>query len=140
MSDQSKIVVGVDGSACSERALRWAARQAGLTCAGLHAVIAWDLPYGFGVVGTAGDFDWVQHARSALEHAVTKTVQPGAAERVHLRVIRGHPAQVLLDAARDAELLVVGNRGRGGFTGMLLGSVSQYLVIHARCPVVVVHA
>jgi nucleotide-binding universal stress UspA family protein len=57
---------------------------------------------------------------------------------VHRHVREGHPAQVLLDAGETAELLVVGNRGHGGFSGMLLGSVSQYLVTHAHCPVVVV--
>jgi nucleotide-binding universal stress UspA family protein len=57
---------------------------------------------------------------------------------VSQRAVMGHPAKVLLDAAADAALLVVGSRGRGGFTGMLLGSVSQHVIARAACPVVVV--
>ena len=76
-------------------------------------------------------------ATSTLEDAV-RTVDPSDGNGVSQRVVRGHPAQVLLDAAEDAALLVVGSRGRGGFTGMLLGSVSQHVIARAACPVVVV--
>ena len=139
MSDQSKIVVGVDGSACSEQALRWALRQAWLTHAALYAVIAWSLPSFYGYVAVTDSIDWAGDARLALEQAVKNTMEPGTAVPLYEQVVQGHPAQVLLDTAHDAELLVVGSRGHGGFTGMLLGSVSQHLVCHARCPVVVVH-
>jgi nucleotide-binding universal stress UspA family protein len=133
----SRIVVGVDGSSSATRALQWAARQAEVTGAELHVVGAWNWAATYGYVPT-GEFDWEQETSSMLDEAIGKAVSAG--DGVHLRkyVTQGHPAQVLLDASEGADLLVVGSRGHGGFTGMLLGSVSQYLVTHARCPVVVV--
>jgi nucleotide-binding universal stress UspA family protein len=74
--------------------------------------------------------DQVLHPTGTAAAKATTTVIP--------RVVRGHPAAALLDAATDADLLVVGSRGHGTFTGALLGSISQHLVTHARCPVVVV--
>ena len=84
--------------------------------------------------------DWEGPARSTLADTVASVLDRPDADRVSQRVVEGHPAQVLLDAAADAALLVVGSRGRGGFTGMLLGSVSQSVVARAACPVVVVRA
>lgn len=133
-----KIYVGVDGSPSSQQALRWAAGQADLTGGELHAVIAWSFPdvYAWGTV--IDEIDWAANAEEALEQAVSDALEPAAAERVQRHVIQGAPARVLLEAAAEADLLVVGSRGHGGFTGMLLGSVSQHAVTHARCPVVVV--
>ncbi|MGZ4591594.1 MAG: universal stress protein, partial [Actinomycetes bacterium] len=132
------IVVGVDGSASSEEALRWAARQAQLTGAELHAVIAWTFPTTYGWA-SAPDVDWADNARSVLQQAITETLGAAEAEKVHRHVVEGHPAQALLTTAVDADLLVVGSRGHGGFAGMLLGSVSHHVVSHAGCPVLVVH-
>ena len=84
--------------------------------------------------------DWRDDATRTLEKSVANAVDSPDADRVSQRVVVGHPAQVLLDAAADAALLVVGSRGRGGFRGMLLGSVSQDVVARAACPVVVVRA
>jgi nucleotide-binding universal stress UspA family protein len=130
------IVVGVDGSPSSEEALRWALRQSSLTGQEVHAVNSWGYAVDYGVA--MGDFDWQQDAESVLEKSVQQ-VTGGDAERVHQHVIAGHPVRALLDAAKDADLLVVGCRGHGGFTGMLLGSVSQHVAAHATCPVLVVH-
>jgi nucleotide-binding universal stress UspA family protein len=82
-------------------------------------------------------FDFAVDARKTLEEAVTET--PGAPPSipVTISVIDGHPAPVLVDASRSADLLVAGSHGRGAFTGMLLGSVSQLCAQHARCPVLV---
>ena len=132
-----KIVVGVDGSPSSQQALRWAARQARLTGAELHAVAVWDYPTGALVLE---DVDWFGITGKSLDDAITASLDPDEADRVQRSVLRGYPVRVLLDAAADADLLVVGCRGRGGMAGMLLGSVSQHVVTHARCPVVVMHA
>jgi nucleotide-binding universal stress UspA family protein len=132
-----KIVVGVDSSASSAQALRWAARQAALTHAVLHAVIAWNLPDVYGYVPMTDNFDWEKGSLAALQQTISDNLEPAAAELVHQHAVCGHPASVLLDCAADADLLVVGSRGHGGFAGMLLGSISQYLVTHAPCPVVV---
>jgi nucleotide-binding universal stress UspA family protein len=134
---RGKVVVGVDGSASSQQALRWAARQARLTGGELHAVSVWDYPTGALVLE---DVDWFGITGKMLDDAVAAGLPPDEADSVQRSVRRGYPARVLLDAAADADLLVVGSRGRGGMVGMLLGSVSQHVVTHASCPVVVVRA
>jgi nucleotide-binding universal stress UspA family protein len=137
----ARIVVGIDGSEESTAALRWAARQADLTSAPLLAVISWQIPalaYGSfaSVYPDPSTFD------RAAQEVLAKAVGPLTAEHpgleVTTQVVQGPPALVLLHAAEDAALLVVGSRGHGAFTGMLLGSVSEHCVSHARCPVVVV--
>jgi nucleotide-binding universal stress UspA family protein len=133
-----RIVVGVDGSATSERALRWAVEQARSTGQALHAVVAWDFPTPY-ETPVLPDVDWRGEAADALRKTLENTVGDPDAAGVVQHVSRGHTVRVLLDAAAGADLLVVGCRGHGGFTGMLLGSVSQHLIAHAPCPVVVVH-
>jgi nucleotide-binding universal stress UspA family protein len=140
-----RIVAGVDGSPSSLSALRWAIRQAALTGAAVDAVIAWYYPaatvgYGWAPTGTDAGFDFRETAEKVLADAIASAVGPGSNVRVRARVVEGNPAQVLLDASDDADLLVVGSRGHGGFTGALLGSVSQHCVHHAHCPVVVVRS
>lgn len=139
-----RIVVGVDGSAPSLDALRWAIRQAEVTGGTLDAVMAWQYPVAIGGMGWApttgvDDLDYAALASQALREAVAAVQVPPT---VHIRevIVEGNAAQALLDTAKDADLLVVGNRGHGGFTDALIGSVSSRCVHHARCPVVVVHA
>jgi nucleotide-binding universal stress UspA family protein len=132
-------VVGVDGSPTSTRALQWAAEQAAATGAQIDAVMAWMPPSDYALgAGFSDDVGWEEDTAAVLEKTIEGALDADAAEKVERRVVRGHPAQVLLDAAAGADLLVVGSRGHGGFTGMLLGSVSQHLVAHAPCPVLVV--
>jgi nucleotide-binding universal stress UspA family protein len=131
---ERRIVAGVDGSRPSASALAWAARQAALTGAVVDAVMAWDFPVSFGLVPEI-DFDYEGAARELLTSAVSQVAGPVT---VRPRLIRGHPAQVLIEASKGAELVVVGSRGHGGFTGSLLGSVSQHCCQHAHCPVVVI--
>lgn len=135
-----RIVVGVDGSPCSAEALRWAVGQSHLTGQPVEAVTSWSVPvdYSVGVGGPILSLDWEGVATSTLRETIAGAVEPADTERVSQRVVMGHPAKVLLDAAADAALLVVGSRGHGGFTGMLLGSVSQSVIARAPCPVVVV--
>jgi nucleotide-binding universal stress UspA family protein len=141
-SGSGRIVVGVDGSPHSEEALRWAVGQARLTGRPVDAVISWRFPEDYSIGGAAvlTTFPWEEVATTIVDDTVAQVVGPSDAHRVSRRVEVGHPAEVLLDAAEDAALLVVGSRGRGGFAGLLLGSVSQSVVARAACPVVVVRA
>ncbi|MFI0940840.1 universal stress protein [Streptomyces sp. NPDC021020] len=137
------IIVGVDGSAPSVQALRWAGRQAELTGGRLVAVMAWELPGAFGWAGVPGlpqDLDMEEPAVQALAEAVKDGLPPTQAETVEQVVVLGNPAQAILDRAdeEDADLIVVGVRGHGTFRATLLGSVSHTVTVHADCPVVVV--
>ncbi|MEU8238984.1 universal stress protein [Actinoplanes missouriensis] len=134
------IVVGVDGSPSATDALRWAADQARLTGARLHAVTAWQLPvyYGWAPLDTFDD-DLAAAAGKVLSGAVREVLGDNAIDsEVVESVVAGHPAQVLIDASARAALLVIGSRGHGAFAEALLGSVSHQCVQHAACPVVVV--
>ena len=131
------IDVGVDGSQASKDALRWAAKQAELTDAELHAVIAWRLPTTYGWAPDYFDVDFAAEARKTLEAVVVDTLGGAPSVPLSTSVIEGHPAAVLVAASQAADLLVVGSRGHSAFTGMLLGSVSQHCVQHATCPVLV---
>jgi nucleotide-binding universal stress UspA family protein len=137
-SQRKHIVVGVDGSPSSVHALQWAIHQAELTGDVIDAVHAWHFPGNYGMP-VADVPDYAGLAAEILDKAIAEARNAEPAE-VEIRplVIEANPAQALLDTARGADLLVVGNRGHGGFTGALLGSVSQHLVHHAPCPVVVV--
>lgn len=136
-----RIVVGVDGSEPSLKALRWAGRQAALTGATLEAVIAWELPGAYGWLGVPGrpeDIDFEEPAAQALAEAVNTALPPDRAATVTQTVVLGNPAQAILDQAEGADLIVVGARGYGTFRATLLGSVSNTVTSHASCPVVVV--
>ena len=137
------VVVGVDGSPTSAMAMAWAARYAKAMGATVRAVLAWHYPaaagpapIGVAPAVVAGDIE--QARREDLEKAIAATFGDPPSVKVEPKVVYGHPSQVLIDESRDADLLVVGSRGHGGFTGMLLGSVSTHCVTHAACPVTVV--
>lgn len=133
-----RIVVGVDGSDQSQVALRWAARLApGLGCR-IDAVIAWRFPTGY-AFGIPDGWDPENDARVCLQEAVEATFEHDRPTDLQLLVRQGMPAKVLLDAGEGARMLIVGSRGHGGFTGLLLGSVSSAVAAHAHCPVLVVH-
>ncbi|MGW3076134.1 universal stress protein [Kitasatospora sp. NPDC001132] len=145
MSDsrnREKIVVGVDGSEQSRRALRWAVRQAELAGAAVEAVIGWEPPFSGwgGNVPVPGEKAFGDIARKILTESIEKAVGPEPSVEIAARVEEGTAAQALLKAAGDDDvaLLVVGSRGLGGFTGALLGSVGQHCAQHAPCPVVIV--
>lgn len=133
-----RIVTGVDGSDSSIRALGWAARQAELTGATLEVVACWDWPstYGWGMP-IPSDYRPDAEAAAALAEIVegARRAHPGV--EIRSSVVQGHPARVLVDRSVDADLLVVGSRGHGEFSGMLLGSVSEHCVTNAHCPVLV---
>jgi nucleotide-binding universal stress UspA family protein len=133
-------VVGVDGSPSSVSALTWAADYASTAGARLRAVLAWHYPAAAGPapVGVAPEVVSDQ-VRGEMAAALAKAVADGApGMEVDQVVGYGHPVQVLVDESAKADLLVVGSRGHGAFTGMLVGSVSIHCVTQAHCPVVVV--
>lgn len=137
-SGGGRIVVGIDGSPPSLDALAWATRQAELTAASLDVVMCWEWPTSLGwAVPVPEDFDPEGDIRVTLETAVTpvRSEHPGVS--VEGRVIRGHPAPILVEASKGADLLVVGNRGHGSFVGMVIGSVSEHCAANAHCPVLV---
>jgi nucleotide-binding universal stress UspA family protein len=142
-SAANRIVVGVDGSEASETALRWAADEARLRGVGVHVVGCWDfpaLPWGPYQPPLSGE-GLENDTREVVEKEIENVL--GAAPEgldVSVEVILGPASLRLLDFGDIAEMIVVGSRGRGGFTGLLLGSVSQHLAEHARCPVVIVRS
>ncbi|MFS0694207.1 universal stress protein [Streptomyces nitrosporeus] len=136
-----RIVVGVDGSDQSIKALRWAVRQAELTGDSVEAVNSWEYPatsWASMMPGLPEDFDPQAVATVALNEALEEALGADGAQRVERVVVIGNPAQSLLERSRGAELLVVGARGYSGLKATLLGSVSLHVTQHASCPVTVV--
>ncbi|HWD55864.1 MAG TPA: universal stress protein [Acidimicrobiales bacterium] len=137
-SAPGRIVVGVDGSRSSLDALSWAGRQAAMTSACLEVVTTWEWPSSYGwAVPVPEDFDPEGDVRRTLEATVEPVRAAHPEVQVTARVVGGHPAPVLVEASKGAELLVVGSRGHGEFVGMVIGSVSEYCSAHAHCPVLV---
>lgn len=139
------IVVGVDGSDQAVEALRWAVHEAALRGADVLAVYAWTMPAPPGGLGYYAEplqdpAPYEEGAERLLEGIVDEAVPDSEGVRIERRAVEGSAAHQLVKAAKGAELLVVGSRGHGGFSSLLLGSVSQQVVQHAPCPVVVVRA
>jgi nucleotide-binding universal stress UspA family protein len=140
------IVVGVDRSASAKAAFRFALEEARLRQARVRVVYAWQFrPYGrsAGFEGVplvlGADLDGFHRVAAAELGAIVAEAAPGAGGfGIEKRVEQGDPATVLIDQSRDAELLIVGSRGHGGFASLLLGSVSHVCAQHAACPVVIV--
>ena len=141
----TKIVVGVDGSAVGNEALAWAYAEAATRGAELHLVHCWDYPY-YGTMDMVGLDEKIREtSRVAAQQLLDELIahlqeqHPDGAVVVTGESVQGGAAWSLVKAAKGADLLVVGSRGRGGFAGLLLGSVSQTVVSHSEIPVVVVH-
>ena len=137
------VVVGVDGSRGAEHALRWAVQEAACRGWDVTAVLAWELPTagGFGFEPLPVDVDLLaESAAQTLAHIVATVKDEAAALGVTVKgeAVHGHPRHALLERAEGADLLVLGSRGRGGFVGLLLGSVSAYCAQHASGPVAVI--
>lgn len=146
------VVVGVDGSAGSSEALRWALAEARLRNVRLRALHSWiyvhkvvpplvGYPYTIDAIEPA-----VADAAAEMEQATEAILERAIAELDEVddveerAIVQGPAAQALIDAVSEHDLLVVGSRGHGGFAGLLLGSVSQQCAQHAPCPVVIVRA
>jgi nucleotide-binding universal stress UspA family protein len=136
------IVVGLDGSEGSLRALAFAIEEAKLRGADIKAVNCWHVPPIVYEVGwTAAPIDTAEFpkiAEKALADALEQADAANSGVAVSTIVREGQAADVLCDEAKGADLLVVGSRGYGGFRGLLLGSISQQCAAHAPCPVVIV--
>jgi nucleotide-binding universal stress UspA family protein len=140
------ITVGVDGSDNSLRALEWAMKEAGLRHAALNVLTVHVVPLNFWTSNPLmlpQDKQEEEKARQAAEEAVAKIASQLGGEQpasVSVLAVSGIPAEELINASHDSELLVVGSRGGGGFARLLLGSVSIQVVQHAACPTTVVPA
>lgn len=148
------VVVGVDGSAGAQEALRWALAEGRLRSSPVRVIHAWR----FGYIGSSaegylyGD-GWVNPysvgidlsdlhsaAEELLERSLADVGDETKGVEIERQVVQGAAAAILVSAVAPSDLLVVGSRGHGGFVGLLMGSVSHQCVLHASCPVVVVHA
>jgi nucleotide-binding universal stress UspA family protein len=136
-----RIVVGVDGSETAALALRWAAEEAKLRDASLDVVHAWTYPYLNETANVAVlNIDFEQDAVTLLAGVVHDTLGDDPGVTVEQIVVQDGAAHALATRAEGADLVVVGSRGRGGFAGLLLGSVSQQVAHHSPCPVVIIPA
>ena len=140
-----RLVVGVDGSVTATLAVRWAAREAKLRGATLDLISVWEIPtadvgFAFGYGGVTDEI------LKGIEESAAEVLAKGAEAardeapgvQVETRAVQGQAADVLVSASGDADLLVVGSRGMGGFRELLLGSTSQQCAHHAICQVVIV--
>lgn len=149
----TRIVVGVDGSKGSRRALQWAVEEAALRDASLEVIHTFEhkpdwMNYAYGDLNDAA---W-QKARDDIESTAKRAANSARAlvnsmleeldiASAEITVIESdRPAQVLVERSRDADMLVVGSRGRGGFQSLVLGSVSQQCAQHTHCPLVIIRA
>lgn len=142
MSGWRTIVVGVDGSPSSRKALTWAAAEAGSHGAEVLVVNVWEhtlLPPA-GSVSVSEHYvpDPSQRTTDDLLQVIKEELGDDPPVSVRATVKQGRPAKVLIDESANADLLVVGQRGHGGFAGLVLGSVSQHVAAYAKCPVTVV--
>ncbi len=143
MARWKQIVVGVDGSPASRKALEWAGDEASEHGADLVVLTAWSrMPPPLGGVSSTGSTHGTADLGEAAKEMLLGTIRDVLGEDppylVQPVVREGNAAETLIDASQDADLLAVGSRGIGGFAGLLLGSVSQHVAAHARCPVVVI--
>jgi|HubBroStandDraft_5_1064220.scaffolds.fasta_scaffold183221_2 nucleotide-binding universal stress UspA family protein len=138
------IVVGVDGSPHARRALDWAMREAAahhadLTVLTVNPVMA--SPWSGNPLANPGQAEEVAAIRAAATEAVAKSASDlGDAQPASVTVtaVSGFPVRALIDASREADVLVIGSRGAGGFEALLMGSISSQVSHHAACPLVIV--
>ena len=141
----SGIIVGIDGSIHSRRALEWAISEAAVRDMPLTVLTVQQAVMSYwGPVIYPGDGDLTEHARKVAQEETDSALAKLSAEarppEVTVLAVPGAPAEELLKRAEDADMIVVGSRGAGGFKKLLLGSVSSTVTHHAHCPVVVIPA
>lgn len=138
--DAAHVVVGVDGSPASDLAVQVAVEEARIRDAALRIVHAWSFP-ALAMLPLTPDVPTIPELDADARALIARSLEgAGGAGEVPVEAIsvQGHPAEVLIAAAADADLLVVGGRGAGGFHGLPVGSVSDACARHARCPVLIV--
>ena len=136
-----RIVVGVDGSRTSRQALRWAVEEARLRQASLEVVLAWSMPYvgGYPYVGAGFEPGRLEaDIRKTLDEVVDGVDPSGLPQPIERIAYLGNAASGIIATAKGAALVVIGSRGLGGFSGLLLGSVGHHVAHHAPCPVVII--
>jgi nucleotide-binding universal stress UspA family protein len=142
----SGIIVGVDGSTHSERALEWAVQEAAVRQVPLRVITVFRQAishWGAGPVTYPQEHADAMQAREAAQDATDKALAHAGDARptsVTVEAFGGIPAEELVNASKDADMIVVGSRGAGGFARLLLGSVGSQVVHHAHCPIVIIPA
>ena len=132
-----RIVVGIDGSENSHRSLAWAAEEASLHGSSLHVIHSWTFPAAMPGADGRPAADLKGAAEKVLEDAIA-TLGPEPGVEIQREIANELAAHALIHASEGADMVVVGSRGRGGFGGLLLGSVSQQVAQHAHCPIVII--
>ncbi len=139
----SGIIVGVDGSGHSQRALEWAIREAALRHAPLTVLTVHQAIRGYygGVSSFPDDPQRTEEARVAAQAETDKVLAAlgeSHPESVTVKAVNGFPVEELISASRGADMIVLGSRGAGGFSRLMLGSVTSQVAQHAHCPVLIV--
>jgi nucleotide-binding universal stress UspA family protein len=135
------ILVGVDGSGHSQRALEWAVKEAALRHTSLTVLTVHQAVAGFwgGTLNYPQDASLTDKARDAAQAETDKTLAslPDHPDSVTVKAVHGIPAEEIINSGADSEMIVLGSRGGGGFSRQLMGSVATQVVHHAHCPVVI---
>lgn len=137
--EPATIIVGVDGSESSIEALRHGEKLAVALGARVKAITCWNTPTVYQVPYSLGSIDFKGVAQEVLNKAIERAFGLDWPENLTTDLVQGSARPTLIEASRDATLLVLGRRGFGGFKGLLMGSVSSACTAHAHCPVVIVH-
>ena len=137
------IIVGVDGSGHSQRALEWAMKEAGMRHAPLTVLTVHPAIVGYfgGVVTSAGDLELTEQTQAAVKveaDRVLAGLDGPHPESVTVKAVHGFPVEEIINASKDADIVVLGSRGVGGFSRMLMGSTAGQVVQHAHCPVLII--
>jgi nucleotide-binding universal stress UspA family protein len=138
----SGIVVGVDGSGHSQRALEWAMNEAAIRHAPLSVITVHPAVVGYfgGVVTSPQDLELTEQVQAAVKAETDKILAglDSRPESVTVKAVHGFPVEELVNASKDADMVVLGSRGSGGFSRLMLGSTAGQVVQHAHCPVLIV--
>jgi len=140
----SGIIAGIDGSAHSSLVLEWAIKEAALRDSAVTVITVDNLPANPWtgnptlLAGETAELERIEKIAEELTHTVTSQLGGSRPPSVTVRAVAGYPSKELIDASQDADLVVVGSRGAGGFARLMLGSTSSQVVQHAHCPVVVI--